>query len=144
MGESSDQCRERQQSESPEIAEGKFSADQPLLNGGWQQPDDGIAGAAMKEPQYGKRRGQSANEQSGKVVKVPALRGEAEEVFEIRRHGADNDGREDQPGFPEGKRCGRVRERKRHAAIIEENSPRSQPGGLFFLSVSKRTFENGR
>ena len=114
MGESSDQCGEHQQSESPEIAERKIVTDQPLLNAGGQQFHHGKLGAAMKEPQHGKRHGQGADEQSGKGVRIPALRSEAEEVFEIRRHGADDDGREDEPGFPEGKRGGRVRERKRH------------------------------
>jgi len=53
MGESSDQYGERQQSESPEIAKGKFVADQPLLNRGGQQPDDALPSAAMKERPHG-------------------------------------------------------------------------------------------
>jgi hypothetical protein len=50
MGESANHHGKGQQAESPEIAEGKIVADQPLLNGGGHQPDDGIAGAAVEEP----------------------------------------------------------------------------------------------
>ena len=99
MGESANHHGERQQGESPEIAEGKIVADQPLLNAGGKQPDDGIADAAVEEPKHGQRHGQGAEDQSGGGVKIAALRSEAEEVFEIGRHGADDDGGDDPAGF---------------------------------------------